>query len=344
MDNKIIGSIAQITTQNVRPQFNATLASGVFTVTCTGIVQFPDYALSGVVHNIDLTGKSYTFNDDTHASSHLTNLGFGITETQDWDQDMPFFIYLVNEDNTADNVGMCITRKPNMAMTPSANSIHDKDAAAANDKQYSIFGAWPDDAGKTEKPCILIGVIYMHWSTTTDDWTIEALNTSGGACVQLSIDYAFARTYTMPDMQNGANVIANNYLKCTNTPPVWQTPGNTDYKYKIDRDGWVDIFYDTTDSGNCTNGSDAESIQLSIPYNVKKTEMYADNVPIIGMGSGHVNGNPSGNADEVIFMLAGSSEDLHFMGSDLTGIQSNDFSNTGDDVSVTARYKAFEPL
>ena len=183
---------------------DCTLAAGVFTVTLPSVckVVLPS-TTAGANVSIDLGGKSYTIQDDSHASSHLGALGFGITETADWANDMPFFIYLVNEDNTAANVGLFVTRSPCMAVTPAATYIHDKTAAAANDTQASILGAWADDAGKAAKPCILIGAIRMRWSTTTDDWTIQVLGNTDGIG-QDRIDKTLSTTWTFPVGQNGA--------------------------------------------------------------------------------------------------------------------------------------------
>ncbi len=155
-------------------------------------------------HNTTVCFRSpQTINDDANASSHLTNLGFGITETAHWANDMPYFLYVDNEDNTDINAGIFLARKPGLSVTPTADYIHDKDAAAANDTQDSIFGAWADDSGKASKPCVLIGAIRMRWSTTTDDWTVQTLDNSDGIG-QDRLKKTFAKKWMMPVGQNGA--------------------------------------------------------------------------------------------------------------------------------------------
>ena len=55
-----------------------------------GFVTLPS-TTNGQIVTLKVTG-TYRFNDDSNASSDLTNLGFGITETADWQADVPFFI------------------------------------------------------------------------------------------------------------------------------------------------------------------------------------------------------------------------------------------------------------
>lgn len=321
-----------------KEKFTVSLAAGVFTVTAHSSVVMPSITGGNEVE-LFIGGQSFTFNDDTHASSHLTNLCFGITETQHWDQDMPFFIYLVNEDDTPGNVGLFITRNPVLKVTPAAGFIHDKTAAAAGDTEVSIFGAWPDDAGKAAKPCRLMGAIRMRWSTTTDDWTIQTLNTTGDGIGEDKLDKTFATIWIMPDMQNGANTIVNNYLYCVNTPPVWANPDLTMYWYQIQRDGWINLCFSTINSGGCTNGSNAETIYLQLPVSAG---YYG-----IGRADVAVNGNPSALPDENVdvvlnTLVSGIINYIFFRGYTHLIIESNDFSDAADD--ITGVYFKYQTL
>lgn len=317
-----------------RELFQCTLSAGVFTLMVNGDVILPS-TTAGANVKLNLTGQTYTFNDDSHASSHLNGLTFGIISGTDWDEIMPFFVYLVNEDNTVGNVGMFICRSPVLETTPAAGLIHDQDAAGATapDSENHIFGAWPDDAGKASKPCKLIGAIHMTYNGTNTDWTVDL---TYGGCSERHIEIACTKMYTMVDQQLGANAITNNYMFCTNTPPVWATPANTAYFYFIDREGWCKFVYNTQGAGNCSNGSNAEIISLILPY-----------VCYQGIGDGtcfgSINANPSGNADEMVTLVfQAGSQAVTFQSSDFNEIQANDFSDTGDDLAILGRFKAFQ--
>ena len=175
-----------------------------------------------------------TMNDDSHASSHLTDLGFSITETADWGEDMPYFVYVVNEDDTDANAGIFISRRPSLYQTPGGVFIHDKDAEAGNDDDSSIFGMWSDDAGKANKPCVLIGTIEMQWSTTTDDWTVQVLTGYVGIGVDRIIK-SLGVWWKMVVGQNG-NAAGKYFADNGGTAPAFDT---NIYYYKWNINGSV---------------------------------------------------------------------------------------------------------
>jgi len=312
--------------------FKSTLVSGVFTIDVIGAVTvIAPSATAGTNVELNLKGLTYTFTDDS-GSSDLTNLGFGIVETVHWAEDMPFFIYLVNEDDTAANAGMFISRDPTLGVTPAANYIHDTDAAAANDTQDSIFGMWADDAGKAAKPVILIGVIRMQWSTTSDDWTVQTLGNNDGIG-QDRLAKTFATTWTMADSQNGANVVTDNYIKsAAGTTPVWATPANTIYTYELSADGKCTIWFTTIVAGNATNGDGANNISLSLPYIAVRGGLTA------GVIIGTIATTP--NSSLVLVLTAGSEVGLLATEAN-SAVNANEFSDAGDDLRAELTYKAF---
>src|SRR6185503_5230818 len=146
-----------------------------------------------------------SFNDDSNASSHLTNLEFGVVSTANWSTDLPFFINVVNRNNSdidgADgSSAFFLSRSPNIATTPSsANDIGDTGAISANDTQYVIFIM--DDvtvANYTSLPCQMVGAIRMQYLTATKDWTVQALGNNDGIGVT-QLTKTFSTLWTMPD-------------------------------------------------------------------------------------------------------------------------------------------------
>ena len=306
---------------------DCTLAAGVFTVTLPSVckVVLPS-TTAGANASIDLGGKTYTIQDDSHGSSHLGALGFGITETADWANDMPFFIYLVNEDNTAANVGLFVTRSPCMAVTPAATYIHDKTAAAANDTQASILGAWADDAGKAAKPCILIGAIRMRWSTTTDDWTIQVLGNNDGIG-QDRIDKTLSTTWTFPVGQNG------------NMPSKYFTTGSMTAlaftinvaSYLLSKEGICS--YSLKLNVRSAAGDNHEQLVFRLPF----TSNAATNITEYGAGTSCI-----ANTQALIVSTIASGQVYAILNSNTTRyLYDHDFSHANDNIMVTNAYKAF---
>jgi hypothetical protein len=306
-----------------------TYAANVFTLTITGyeLVRFPS-TTAGVNVDLNLRNYSYTFNDAGHGSDHLTDMGFGVTETVDWAQDVPFFIYLVNEDNTAANVGAFITKDPRMGSTPAAAKIHDKDAAGATDTQESIFGMWTDDAGKAAKPCVLIGAIRMRWDTTNDSWTIQALGNNDGIGKD-RLAKTFGTVWTFPLNQHGA--AAGTYmLDNGGNAPVF---GNNAYTYNLSADGQVQArIRMSTDGGQ--DGVGAVTCQISMPYgNALANDSYTSAFMV----------NETTNGDHLTVAAATASLNTYFrLTEGLTAVAQNaDFGNGARMIRGTLTYQAF---
>ena len=126
---------------------------GVPSITAGRIVTLP------VVANV-------AWNDNGHAApSFPVDCGMGLTKTANWAVALPLYLYAVNEDDTAANLGWFFCRVPHKTRTPAATVIHDFDAAAATDTNSSISLIGNDDAGKAVKPCVCVGSFHATWVT-----------------------------------------------------------------------------------------------------------------------------------------------------------------------------------
>lgn len=214
-----------------------------------------------------------SFNDDTHASSDLTNLGFGITEASNWANDMPFFLYVVNRGNTdidgADgSSAFFIARQPNLSTTPSAaNDIGDTGGISVNDTQSVILIL--DDvtvANYTSLPCQIIGAFRMQWASATTDWTVQTLgNNDGLGATQLS--KTFATQWTYPVAQNGA-ATATHLLNNGGTAPQFST---NFYLYKLNPEGSCNLRI-LLDGNVAVDGIGAVDARVSMPYTNSVTQ------------------------------------------------------------------------
>ena len=289
-----------------------------------------------------------SFIDDGGASD-LTNLGWGITETAHLAEDRPFFLYVVNRANSdingADgNSAFFISANPCLRTTPAAaNDIGDTSAIPVNDTQDVILIMDAVTvANYVSLPCQLIGAFRMQWSTTTDDWTVQALSNRDGLGSS-ALDATFSTVWTMPVNQMGAIQQAgpkDTYLIVaggdnTTDVPVWATTSYGDYTYTLKANGDVHIIFSTTNEGNCTNGDVAGQLKLSLPYAAHAEQIaYAytptGNYQVGGAGFVLLNG----------VVLAAATE-LSIYTAAMGAVNANAFSNTADDIAINFTYKAF---
>ena len=352
-DGDILGAIAQDGAYGL----DLDLASGVFTVQCgdaacsasnKGYVRMQS-TTSGDKVSLGVTAVG-TFSD-RNGTSDLTAISFGLTETVDWNEDIPFFLYVVNRGNSdldgSDGSSVfAISRSPIMVTSPaSANNIHDTGDTAASETENDIFIL--DDvtvANYVSLPVQLIGAFRMQWDTdTADDWAIQALNDADGVGPD-ALRRTFATTWTYPISQNGAT--SGSRLQAATDVPTWATAANINYFYTISSDGWVDVHFDTANAGNATAGSNAEDIQITFPNKSSSEQYGATNSSYLFAGRTSVNANPSGNPDDlaVITMVGGVYSRKISSPPGFGSIESNDFSHAGDDLLLNFRYKAFDSV
>jgi hypothetical protein len=285
---------------------------------------------------------SQSFNDDSHASSDLTNLGFGLTETVDWAEDVPFFIYVVNRENsnidgTDGNSAFFITKDPRMHTTPSdSDDIGDTSALPVNDDEDVILiMSDVTVANYTSLPCQIVGAFRMQWSTSTDDWTVQALgNTDGIGSSQLT--KTFGTIWTMPLGQNGAE--SNNYVSSTSGGPTWAAPTLIDFNYMINGEGLCSIQFDTTSAGNATAGGGGQ-VKIHVPY--RASELYqnvSDGLPL-----GIYSANGASAPDGILYVDIRSDDNLDFRlrEADRTALNSDQFTDNADDLYIGLTYHTF---
>jgi len=113
---------------------------------------------SGLYTTITIT-SNVTITDGN--SSQLDASTFGITAAANWANDMPFFLYFINYNDTSGYFG--ISRDPTKSTTPATCYGYDGGANTQTDMLGLIATA--DVANIQSKPCTLIGSICMQWTT-----------------------------------------------------------------------------------------------------------------------------------------------------------------------------------
>ena len=317
------------------------LAAGVFTITDAlgstlsatnkGKIVMAS-TTAGQTVALDVTAPA-TINDDTHASSHFTNYGWGITESVDWATNRPFFIYAINRGNTAfdgvDGSSMfCIALSPWKRTTPSAStSIGDTGAIPATDDQHGIIILGDVTiANYTSLPMQLTGVVQMQWVTSTDDWTIQTLATNNSGIGPTAIDHAFKTEYTMPAGQHGANSGAF-LIPNGGTAPSFSTNG---MKYYINRDGEVCVLMTLSGDGGTDGAGAAATFNFCVPYLGLTASQMCPGVAFVTKTGGN----------EIGFMSVGASVLTGQMyGADSVGVFYDQFGNGARTVTMGITYK-----
>lgn len=264
VDNEI-GSIKNLKIAYSGGTLTISSPTGNLSATNMGYVNVPS-TTAGLTTTLAVTANA-TLNDDAASPSHMTNLEWGITAGANWSNDMPFFLYVANKDNTdldgADGSSVFfIARNPCLTSTPSsANDIGDQGNIPVNDSQNVILIL--DDvtvANYTSLPCQLIGTVRMQYLTSSHDWTIQNLGNTDGLG-QEQLDKQFQQLWVMPAGQNGASS-GKYFLPNSGTAPVFT---DNYHVYTINRLGYCKGTCDHNGDGG-TDGSGSVNLQYALPY------------------------------------------------------------------------------
>jgi hypothetical protein len=298
-------------------------------------------AISGVGNGVRVVKP-----DATNLQLDLSTMTgvFGTTASTAWGTDdetgIPFFVYIVNQDNTASGLRLAMSRKPDYKKIPSANAYAYESNAATTDDDNAIYFSSASDESATAngKPMLLIGGVILN-KDASDVWSVsaEGLNFDEGA--GLRADPFAGKIFTFPTGQNGA--ASGSHLSSAGTVPSWATAASIRYHYTVSLDGHIDIAYSTVLAGNCTNGSGGNQLQLRLPAESSDTHYASSGANYVPIGTFSANGasNPDGILSGAV---DGGSQRLNLYDDAISSILDSEFSDVADDVRVNFRYKAFD--
>jgi len=281
-----------------------------------------------------------SFCDDAHASTHdLAGILFGIDDVADlWNEDLPFFIYVVNKDDTAANAKFAISRNPCASKTPdTTNQMSYKSGGAPASNFQNVFVMiHTTSTAYTDKPCVPIGAFRMQLTdAANNDWTISTLSINDGIGSSY-IDSTCATMYTLPTGQNGAE-----------TGKTWTSVdgatalnfATTNYaKYFQRRDGSCTLYhYHTSQSAN---GADGTYVKWYSPLAGCKTQ----STVVMHFGDGRVSLNTAISNIHVNFNSSSSYGGKFFIAyqcTDGTQVLDNEFAHTDDYIYFQVTFQAF---
>jgi len=237
------------------PTFSWALAAGTLTISAEGIskMTMEKQGSPGEKIELDISGMSWTIDDDNGSDEFVGRMG--TTASRAWGSAMPYFVYLINYDNTPGNVRMAISRDPTARVTPaSTDGIGSNGGgAAATPAQTNFFVAYTNNTSLNSKPCQLIDV---GLSAICDDsaggiWTFTA--PAAGDC----LENTFSTMYTYPEGQGGAS--AGGYFSLAGAACTLDF-ATMYYIYTVSPSGMLELLFNT---GNRSAG-DAAATALYI--------------------------------------------------------------------------------
>ena len=206
--------------------------------------------------------SNYSFDDDSGTSDLTGNL-WGTTTAVAWNQDIPFtFYWVINDAGTA--ITPMIARNPVAVAAPATIG---KPSSAIADAEPDF---WAIDDGITVgdydgNPCVATGVFRMRKNdAANDDWTVQALDAGDGFGRT-----AFARKFIFAINQNGATARYQSSSNGGDTLPTFNSDG---YGYMFTSDGFVYIYYNTTNVNNTPAGTG--DYRLHVPVQIRDASWY----------------------------------------------------------------------
>ena len=192
-----------------------------------------------------------SFIDDNGTSEIVGNL-FGATTSIAWDEDVPFYLYAVGNDDE-NTIAFMISRNPAAYVSPAAASIGAPDDAVA-DSQTAFFSLENiDESLYDSNPCLCLGSFRMQMSAS-DDWTVQTLtNNDGIGKFQENV------LFSMPRGQNGA-ASGSYIIDNGGTEPEG---GADKHWYSITKGGRVSGYLNN-DITNTPSG--AQVVKVALPY------------------------------------------------------------------------------
>lgn len=217
---------------------------------------------AGELVTITLTANQ-SFSDNASGGSTIAGNLFGLTDTVNYGNNLPFFVYAVLND--AETTVQFMISRANFGLTsPIAANIGMPSTPAA-DKQNDFFSFANITAADFEgNPALPIGTIYMRKvGGAANDWTVQGLFASGSGLNWPGEFYGlnFGENFIVPTGQFGA--ATGTFMNANGgTAPVFTTNSMV-FSFTSCNTVRLTVYMDG-DGG--TDGAGAVSTQVAIPY------------------------------------------------------------------------------
>lgn len=191
------------------------------------------------------------------AASDTDGNDWGISNSVNWANDMPFFVGVIYNGTTP---YFTISRVPSFrnstGVSPSASLCKKGDTDCDGQTDVMILDSSVTETSYVSSPITQVGWFSMTYSTATTSWTASIGNATGEG-----FNYNYEqKTFSFPSNQNGAST---SFLYSNGgTAPAF---GTTSATYKILRSGICYVSY-FIDSDGGTDGAGAVNTKIALPY------------------------------------------------------------------------------
>lgn len=263
------------------------------------------------------------------AASNTDGNLFGLSAA-DWSNAMPFFIGVITDGT---NKYFTIGRKPFYISDSASTGLCQKDDTDCDaELDVMILTTGLTLSSWVSKNITQVGWFRATYTSATTAWTFSASSSLTG----FNFGYE-GLGFNFPTGQMGADS-GSNLDAGSDTVPTWATAGSIRYRYTIDRSGEVSIQYSTKAAGNATNGTGGTQVKLMLPYDpAGMPSSFALYYPCGVYGAT----GATAAADGTMNCEISNGNSYVSLQDYLTNpILSNDFSSTGDDLTLFFNYKS----
>lgn len=273
------------------------------------------------------------FTDSSYATIDVSTITgtFGTTTGVAWNNDMPWYLYLVNTSNLSSGIRMAIARRPNLCEMPATGLIAYEGNAATTDSDNAVFLATATDerSAAAAKPMSLIGGFRLIKSSG-DVWSSPGANPDKGDGLSPT-PFNGCTLFDMPTGQNGA--ASGSYFRVSSgSAPTWSQQL---FKYSILHDGRAKVVMRCR--GTCTFAGTGATVlrgQFPISADINPYTVNGYHTPI-GWYTASSAATPAGI---LIGNINGDNDEFSLHQIDGTNLDANDLSNSSDRIEIEYTY------
>jgi len=275
-----------------------------------------------------------TANMEFDPSVHATGVGFGIDETRNWNKHVPFFIWAVNRNDTAEGLRLAVSRRFAALDSGPAKYLATYTSPPAEDTQRVLLVLGDVDTSfYADRPVVLVGVFRMQYGATDSAWFVSLPFRYADGLGDAALEQTFAGEFDMAPGQNGAS--QGKFFKANGgTAPAW--PNGTWYAYRLEPTGHVEV--QASFKHDPPAGQAPGALEMVLPF---RTIHWGKDRPQF-MGGGWIaqDGGKKSSTFQVGGFIDGS---VTFSRTDIAFNQrgNGDMDDAGDYLQVHFRYKAF---
>lgn len=272
--------------------------------------------------------SNFSFQDDT--GTNELDADFGTKPTSAWTEPRPFYIYVVNTDDTSSGCVLALCPIPHLKSISFGYGWKGNSTGLTDDRSVFFLTSSDPLPGGTSPSVRRIGV-FCATKVLGGEWTVDVSNNNPfgiGLTKGIGYSFQFAAGECLGSGSGTFFTGSNN--------PTWATPAGIIAYYAFDQDGNITLEFNTQVAGNCTNGSTSTPLQLALPYE--------DGISSPGKNASYYAGaiRSEGLNARSFFLLVedGAVTNMRLNDGTPNDVQKDEFTSSGDDFILNVTYPA----